>query len=200
MYKSLLTFLIPCILLVGCTGHSQFKNSTKEASLTADNMSKIYEFLYRDMVIFRESILKLAYITSSSGPMDRNVRFDAGNQILKALECDPKQADTWKDWAKKLTSDVDDPIHPHVSDEIYKNIVKDLINSYKDVKTNVSLLKDKSKSLNYQLAVLSGAAGNSHSPSKYVFSGLCLLSILALVGAFVNRSKLIYLFSFLFKK
>lgn len=199
MHKFLLNlFLIPCILLGGC-GRNALKVTSKEAAVTADTLSKTYESMDRDMVVFRESILKLAYVVSSNGPMDRNVRFDAGNQILKALECDQKQADTWKGWAKKLTSDVDDPMHPQVSDELYNSIVKDLTHSYQNIKTKGSSLKKKSNELNYKLAVLSGQAGNSGCNHTLVLFST-VSGLLALFGAYALRQKFLAFLAPLFKK
>ena len=199
MRKSLLNlFLIPCILLSGC-GRNTLKAATNEAAVTADTINKTYESMDRDLTVFRESILKLAYIVSSNGPMDRNVRFDAGNQILKALECDQKQADTWKAWAKKLTSDVDDPMHPQVSDELYNSIVKDLTNSYQNIKTKGSALKKKSNELNYKLAVLSGHAGNSGCNHTFMLFST-VSGLLALFGAYALRQKIVAFLAFLFKK
>lgn len=199
MRKFLLNlFLIQCILLSGC-GRNGLKATSKEAAVTADTLSKTYESMDRDMVVFRESILKLAYVVSSNGPMDRNARFDAGNQILKALECDQKQADTWKAWAKKLTSDVDDPMHPQVSDELYNSIVKDLTNSYQNIKTKGSLFKKKTNELNYKLAVLSGQAGNSGCNHTFVLFST-VSGLLALFGAYALRQKILALLASLFKK
>lgn len=190
--------LISPILLSGC-GYNKFKNDTNAASADAYVIGKTYESFDRDLTVFRESILKLAYITSSNGPMDRNVRFDAGNQILKALECDTKQSDTWKSWAKRLTSDVDDPMHPQVNDELYQSTVKDLSNSYKNIKTKGNSLQKKTNELSYKLAKLSGQAEKASEHHNFMLFSI-ITGLLAMCGAYVFRNNIVSLITSFFKK
>lgn len=196
--SSFLFLLISPILFSGC-GYNKFKNDTREASNDAYVIGKTYESFDRDLTVFRESVLKLAYITSSNGPMDRNVRFDAGNQILKALECDTKQSDTWKSWAKRLTSDVDDPMHPQVHDELYQSIVKDLSNSYQNIKTKGSSLQKKTNELSYKLSRLSGQAEKALEHHTFMLISI-ITGLLSICCAYVFRNNIVSLITSFFKK
>ena len=90
-------------------------------------------------------------------------------------------------------------MHPQVNDELYRSTVKDLSNSYKNIKTKGNSLQKKTNELSYKLAKLSGLAEKASEHHNFMLFSI-ITGLLAMCGAYVFRNNIVSLITSFFKK